>query len=113
MSDREHEAPTEPFGRRVVRGIAFLVAGAVVIGLLLDVFSGLAIFRGARSRPAWAVGTLVLGALYVTGEVAARWINARDRTTDPLRKRLPRLLALLVLAGALILGMIAVIRGVS
>jgi hypothetical protein len=101
-----------PLGR-VFRVLVILAFFTLVIGLVIDVFSGLQVTKGARSVIAWAAGILGLGAIYIIGELGADWIHQRDRVSDPLLKRALHLLALLAFVVIVVLCMIAVVRVVT
>ncbi len=101
--------------RRVRVLLASLIGLAIVlaVGVWLDLLSGLPLFRHTRSWGAWIAGALALGGLYLLGEMGSEWINARDRVTDPLPRRLGHLLALLALVAALLLVGFGLMRVVS
>ncbi|HEY2931783.1 MAG TPA: hypothetical protein VGK99_08530 [Acidobacteriota bacterium] len=98
-----------PLGR-AFRFLVILAFFTLVIGLIIDVFSGLPVTKGARSVMAWVAGILGIGALYIIGELGADWIHQKDRVSDPLLKRVLHLLALLAFVVIVVLCMITVVR---
>ena len=68
----------------------------LVAGVLVDLFSGLPLARG-RSWSTWLLGIVGFGTLYLLGEAAAGWIQARDHVTDPFSRRVSNLILLLAL----------------
>ena len=87
--------------RTATRFVAILVVLLISIGFMVDFFSGLEVLRSSRSWTAWLVGIGAFGVLYLLAEGAGEWINARDKVTHPLWKRVWHL--------ALLLGMIVLI----
>ena len=87
--------------RRTARSLAILSLLLVAVGSMWDLFYGHRLLRSSRSWSAWLVGVVALGALYLLGEGASDWINARDKVGHPLRKRVWHL--------ALLLGMVALV----
>jgi len=68
-------------------------------GLIEDLFNGLAY---TRSAPTWAIwiGVLILvGLLKALAEGGFEWITEADRTTDPLGKRVLRLVLGMMFCG--------------
>lgn len=86
---------------RVTRFVAILVLLLVAVGFIFDLFSGLPLLRSSRSWTAWLFGIVALGALYLLGEGAGEWIDARDKVSHPLWKRAWHL--------ALLLGMVVLV----
>ena len=73
----------------------------LVMGLGVDMCSGLPLSQGARSPQAWLAGILALGALAILGDGVGEFIGSRDKVTDPLWRRALHLVALLAFAGVL------------
>lgn len=67
----------------------------IAVGFIVDLLSGLEVLRLSRSWTACLVGIAALGVLYLLGEGAGEWINARDKVTHPLWKRVWHLALLL------------------
>lgn len=76
-----------------------LVGFVFVVGLVGDPFGSIELWIAKRSVGAWLLGILALGGLYVAGEAVGDWIDRRDRTSDPLRRRVFNLLLLLGFVG--------------
>jgi len=87
--------------KRAARFIAILSLLLAAVGFIWDLFSGLPLLRSSRSWSAWLVGVVALGVLYLLGEGAGDWINARDKVSHPLWKRVWHL--------ALLLGVVALV----
>ena len=87
--------------RKATRFAASLVFLLIVIGFIVDLLSGLEVLRSSRSWAAWAIGIVTLGVLYLLGGGAGEWIDARDKLTHPLWKRVWHL--------ALLLGMVVLV----
>jgi|GraSoiStandDraft_41_1057321.scaffolds.fasta_scaffold188704_3 hypothetical protein len=87
--------------KRAARFVAILSLLLAAVGFIFDLFSGLPLLRSSRSWLAWLVGVMALGALYLLGEGAGDWINARDKVSHPLWRRVWHL--------ALLLGMVALV----
>ena len=92
---------------RFVAVLSLLLAG---LGFFLDLFSGLPLLRSSRSWLAWLVGIVALGTLYLLGEGAGEWINARDKVSHPLWKRVWHLTPLLGMAALVAIAAGEVIR---
>jgi hypothetical protein len=84
--------------RHLKVGLA-LICFVFVVGLVGDLFGSIELWIAKRSVGAWLLGTLALGVLYLAGEVIGDWIHRRDKTTDPLGRRVLNLLLLLAFAG--------------
>ena len=95
------ERPTRSWWRLVI-GLPLLL---IALGLAMDVSLGLPISRGATSLPKLLGGVLGFGALWLLGEGAGEWVWWKDRPTDPLTKRVFRLMTALVLWGVLLVVM--------
>jgi hypothetical protein len=87
-----------------------LVVLLIAIGFIVDLVSGLEVLRSSRSWTAWLVGMAALGLLYLLGEGAGEWINARDKVTHPLWRRLWHLAVLLGVVGLIAITAEAIIR---
>lgn len=95
--------------KAAIRFVTILVLFLIVLGFMIDVFSGLPISLSSRSWTAWLFGILALGVLYLLGEGGGNWIGARDKITDPLWKRVWHLVVLLgfvVAAGAVVAAIV-------
>ena len=76
--------------------IAVLVL--LVLGLMIDAFSGFYILKNARSL-GWGIGGLMLLSLfYLVGEAGSGWINSKDDVSHSLHKRFFRLVVLIFFA---------------
>src|SRR4029434_6331652 len=96
--------------RKATRFVAILVVLLIAVGFTVDLFSGLAVLRSSRSWTAWVVRIAALGRLYRLGEGAGEWINARDRVTHPLWKRVWYLALLLGMAGLIAIAAEVILR---
>ncbi len=84
--------------KRAAHFVAILSLLLAALGFFLDLFSGLPLLRSSRSWLAWLAGIVSLGVLYLLGESAGEWINARDKISHPLWKRVWHLALLLGMA---------------
>ena len=87
--------------KRATRFVAILALFLIAVGFIFDLFSGLPLLRLSRSWTAWLAGVVALGALYLLGEGAGEWIDARDKVSHPLWKRVWHL--------ALLLGLVVLV----
>lgn len=78
---------------RVAGALAAVILLLGLAGLLRDFFGGLEFTRRAPSWPLWLGGLIVGGLIYAVTEGAFEWVTSGDQTTDPLGKRVLRLLA--------------------
>jgi len=103
--------PAQGSKRRWWRWAFGLPVLLIVLGIIMDTLSlDVPLSAKAISVPKWITGVLALGALWLAGESAGDWLWSADRTTDPLTKRVSRLVAALFLWGLLLLA-ISLIRG--
>ena len=91
--------------KAALRFAAMFVLFLVVLGFMADLFSGLPLLLSSRSWAAWLLGILALGVLYLLGEGGGNWIDARDKVTHPLWKRVWHL--------AVLLGWVVVVGAVA
>lgn len=74
----------------------------LVLGLMIDAFSGFYILKNANSL-GWGIGGLILLSLfYLVGEAGSGWINSKDDVSHPLYKRVFHLFVLICFAGVVI-----------
>lgn len=81
--------------RNLAVGIIFLV----ILGLLIDLFSGFYILRHSKSMYAGIIGLFLLAIFYLIGEAGGNWIGSKDDVSHPLYKRFFHLVIQLIYAG--------------
>jgi len=65
-------------GNSTIKIAAIAVLALLVLGLLIEAFSGFVILRNARSL-VWGIGGLLLLSLfYLIGEAGSEWINSKS-----------------------------------
>ena len=69
------------------------------IVVLYDAYSGFHVLRNSKSIYGIIAGLMVSAVLAFAGEYASEAINAKDKSSDPLYKRVFRLLILLATVG--------------
>src|SRR5260221_14794592 len=84
---------------RLLLGVPLFVIG---VGFWNDLLSGLALSRTVTSLFSWGGLMLAGGGLYLAAEAGVELIGQRDKTSDPIWKRLLHLIALLAFMGALL-----------
>jgi hypothetical protein len=89
---------------RRVRIAAMLTALLAFVGLIDDAINGFRFTRSVHSWPLWVGGLLLGGLVYAIGEAGFEWITAADRTTDPLGRRVMRLLMGTAFVSGLLIG---------
>ena len=85
----------------ILRKIAIAVVILIVLGFLMDLFSGFFVLRHSTSIYAGLGGLLILATFSLLGEIGSEWIGGKDEVSHPLHKRAFRLLALFLFAGLL------------
>jgi hypothetical protein len=95
-------------GRNPFIILALLVL--IIAGFMADIFLGLPLSLYSRSWSTWLLGILALGIIYLVGEAGGGWINARDKVTHPLWKRVWHLVLLIGFAAAVGTVAMAVLR---
>jgi hypothetical protein len=105
MSEAESRPRANRLGWRLFVGIPLFLLGA---GIVSDAIVGLPLSLGARSVREW-LGTMTMaGAVYVVVGGALEWIgqtvDARDKPTHPLWRRVFHLGVLLAASGVLVVG---------
>ena len=93
---------------RVAGAVAAVILLLGFAGLLGDLFGGLKFTRSEPSWPLWVGGLIVGGLIYAVTEGAFEWVTSGDRTTDPLGKRVLRLIAGILVVGGLLVIVFAV-----
>ena len=96
--------------RKRIMTLLAIIAVVLLLGVFLDAVSGFPILAGFNDVSRKVVSLFLLGTLYILGEGAIEWINARDDTKQPLWVRVPLLFLLLLMAGGICFLMYAVIK---
>jgi hypothetical protein len=87
----------------ILRIVAIGAAFLLLLGFLIDAFSGFYVFSHSKSVYAGCAGLTLLSVFYLLGEMGSNWINSKDKTTHPLHKRIFHLLLLLIYAALIML----------
>jgi hypothetical protein len=83
----------------IVKKIAIAVFILIVLGFLMDLFSGFFVLRHSTSIYSGLAGLLILATFSFFGEAGSEWIGDKDDVSYPLYKRAVRLFALLLFVG--------------
>ena len=98
---------------RVGAAIVCLVAILALTGLVGDLFDGFAAKRSAGSWPLWLGGLVLAGLIAALSDGAFDWVTSGDQTTDPLGRRVVRLVSGVLLSAAIVLIIVAVVVRLS
>jgi hypothetical protein len=89
----------------ILKIIAIGIIVLLVLGFLIDLFSGFYILRHSKSVYAGLVGLLIVAIFSLIGEAGSEWISRKDDVAHPLYKRAFHLFILLLFA-ALVLTIV-------
>ena len=84
--------------------VGYLLVALLVGGVALDALQGFYFIRTAKTPLLAFVGLIVLGILYLLGEIVSDWINSKDKKTNPLYLRAFHLILLLGTVGLIVCG---------
>ena len=89
-------------GNSKLKTVSFVLLALLIGGLALDALNGFYFIRTAKTPLLAFVGLIVLGVLYLLGEIIADRINAKDKKTNPLYLRMFHLILLLGTVGLVV-----------
>lgn len=85
--------------KQTIKAILICIIVLPIIGVLYDAYSGFHVLRNSKTIYGIIAGLIVTAALAFAGEYVSEAINAKDKASDPLYKRVFHLLILLASVG--------------
>jgi len=85
--------------RQTIKAILIGIIVLLLIGVLYDAYSGFHVLRNSKTIYGIIAGLVVTAVLAFAGEYISEAINAKDKASDPLYKRVFHLLILMASVG--------------
>jgi hypothetical protein len=89
-------------GDSKLKVVGLVLVALLIGGIALDGLTGFDFIRSAKNPLIAVLGLLVLGVMYILGEIVSEWINKKDKKSNPLYLRAFHLMLLLSAAGVIV-----------
>lgn len=89
-------------GNSRLKVAGYALAALLVGGVSLDALNGFYFIRTSKTPLLSFLGLIVLGVIFLLGEIVSDWINSKDKKANPLYVRAFNLVLLIGAAGVIV-----------